>query len=152
MVLAAMPSRSCTPALFSPWQACATACTGGRCGPSGQGRFLQESSYPSYALPAFAAAPDALGSAFAEGAAGAPAVDPEGILPLSPLVLNPEPLTAPTQLNPKKGAGLYFFLGANEALQSARLSWTYNWWHTLSFVSLPDTRSESSWTQSACSA
>ena len=68
---------------------------------------------------------------------GAPSAVPEGILPLSPLALNPEPLTSSTQLNPKKGAGVYYFSSVNEALKSGRLSWTYNWWHTLSFVRTP---------------
>ena len=58
----------------------------------------------------------------------------EGILPLSPLAINPQPLTASTQLNPKKGAGMYYFDSINESLKSARLSWTYNWWHTMNLV------------------
>lgn len=92
-------------------------------------------------MPGYAAAPEGSPSASAEGAAGSPSAAAEGILPLSPLALNPEPLTASTQLNPKKGAGMYYFFGANEALESARLSWTYNWWHTLSFVRTSDTPS-----------
>ena len=82
-----------------------------------------------------AAAPEEAPSALAEGAVEAPSAVAEGILPLSPLVLNPYPLTASSQLNPKKGAGVYYFSSVNEALKSGRLSWTYNWWHTLSFVS-----------------
>lgn len=65
---------------------------------------------------------------------GAPSALAEGILPLSPLAINPQPLTSSTQLNPKKGAGMYDFFSINEALKSARLSWTYNWWHTISLV------------------
>ena len=92
-------------------------------------------------LPGYAAAPEEPPSASAEGAVGAPSAAAEGILPLSPLALNPEPLTSSTQLNPKKGAGMYSFGGVDEALNSARLSWTYNWWHTLSFVRTSDTPS-----------
>ena len=92
----------------------------------------QQAANPQAANPA---APEEAPSVLAEGAVGAPSAMAEGILPLSPLALNPVPLTFPSQLNIKKGAGVFYYSGVNEALKSARLSWTYNWWHTLSFVS-----------------
>ena len=92
-------------------------------------------------LPPYAAAPAASPSASTEGAAGTPSAAPsagnQSILPLSPLAINPQPLTTSTQLNPKKGAGMYYFSSDKEALKSARLSWMYNWWHVMNLVIHP---------------
>ena len=92
-------------------------------------------SLPAYGA-AYGAAPAAQASVSADGAAGAPSAVAEGILPLSPLAMSPQPLTSSTQLNFKKGAGMYHFSNINDALEGGRLSWTYNWWHMLDQVGL----------------
>ena len=94
-------------------------------------------------LPPYAAAPAASPSASTEGAAGPPsaalsAVN-QSIPPLSPLAISPQPQATSTQLNPKKGAGMFYFSSDKEALKSARLSWTYNWWHVMDLVKPADT-------------
>ena len=89
-------------------------------------------------MPAYAAAPEDSPFASAAGAVGAPSASTEGILPLSPLALNPQPLTSSTLLNPKKGSGMYDFSSINEALKGAQLSWIYNWWHTINLVRMTD--------------